>query len=136
MKPAWTCFATGAAGTLSALVLAALGHAQYADYRARAESGGMLLQLAPLQQQIAARAMASKSFSGVGKGLNTALHDLSLPAALQVQDNGTLLAWGRHQQLIVLLPQFDAAGHVVWTCAGGSASDVPAACRTPATPNP
>lgn len=127
------CFLKGAIGALCVLVLAAVIIAQYSDYRARAETDGMLVQLGVVQRAIEADAVKRGTFAGTATQFVHALPVVTNVRLLEVNDTGTIVAkGGRNGQMIILSPSL-IEGKIRWRCVGAPDKDMPRQCQAVAS---
>ncbi|GAB2896061.1 hypothetical protein GCM10027046_26790 [Uliginosibacterium flavum] len=116
-------------GAIAIVAIASLTVPFFADYRARAESGGWLAQMQDTQQLIAARALKAGTLSGAGIGIDTPQLESSVPDLLRIEDSGMIIIKGGHAgQTLLLIPAL-SEGRISWTCIGGPDDAVPEHCR-------
>ncbi|NHZ97708.1 pilin [Massilia sp. CCM 8734] len=122
------CFLKGVLGALCVLVLAAVIIPQYSGYRARAETGKMLVELGAVQYAIEADAVKRGTFAGTATQLTQALPVPSNVTLFEVNDTGVIVAkGGRNGQMIILSPLF-VDGKIQWRCIGAPDKDMPDRC--------
>ena len=115
----------GLLGCLTALALYSFLQSQYSDYRAKAETEGLIYKLEVLQKSLENGFQKTGEFS-ISSSTVTNSEDLK-PVVLK---NGTIIVQGRSEgQLLVLTPNVED-GKVHWRCYVGPDRARPNKCRS------
>ncbi|WP_155739204.1 hypothetical protein [Ralstonia solanacearum] len=123
------CFlvgAVGAVGALLAVVLCVFVFAQYSDYRGRAQTEGIILQVEWIKKEVGAVALKRNEFAGVdGSVVKFGFRD---PIDFADIFDGNILIRGSGGQVLIFRPSFSGGG-VAWRCMGAPGKDMPGECK-------
>jgi hypothetical protein len=117
----------GLLGCLTALALYLFFQAQYSDYRAKAETEGLVFKMEALQRSLEDVFQKTGKFDSVMASKTINQSDGPKPIILE---NGTIIVRGRIEgQLLVLAPKVEG-GKVQWRCYVGPDKARPSNCRS------
>ncbi|MFC0130815.1 hypothetical protein [Ralstonia solanacearum] len=120
------CFLIGAAGALLVVLLSVFAFTQYSNYRGRAQTEGVIVQVESIKKDVEEAAIKRNSFAGIdGAVVKFRFHD---PIDFADIVNGNIIARGAGGQILIFSPSF-ARGQVEWRCMGAPSKDVPEKCR-------
>lgn len=120
------CFLMGSFGVLVALVMTAMIHGQYSDYRTRSEMASWVVELQDVRGRIAQKAEAAGSLRGITRSVPLP-HLGGNPEARISEDGWIAIQGGRDAQSLLLIPELKD-GRVRWRCVGGTRDIAPRGC--------